>query len=75
VASSLVLLIINVIGLAMGSPITGFISDSLEPRFGAESMRYSLLIVSTVLLPVAAWCYFRAGNSIEQDLQRADEQD
>ncbi len=75
VASSLVLLIINVIGLAMGSPITGFISDSLEPRFGAESMRYSLLIVSTVLLPVAAWCYFRAGNSIEQDLQRADERD
>ena len=75
VASSLVLLIINVIGLAMGSPITGFISDSLEPRFGAESMRYSLLIVSTVLLPVAAWCYFRAGNFIEQDLQRADEKD
>ncbi len=75
VASSLVLLIINVIGLAMGSPITGFISDLLEPTLGVESMRYSLMIVSSVMLPLAAWCYFRAGNYIEQDLQRADEQD
>ena len=75
VASSLVLLIINVIGLAMGSPLTGFISDLLEPVLGAESMRYSLLIVSSVMLPLAAWCYFRAGKYIEQDLRRADERD
>ncbi len=75
VASSLMLLIINVIGLAVGSPITGFISDMLEPSLGAESMRYSLLIVSSVLLPLAAWCYFQAGKTIEQDLQRADERD
>jgi len=75
VASSLVLLVINVIGLALGSPITGLISDVLEPNFGSESMRYSLLLVSTTLLPLAAWCYYRAGDSIEQDLLRAGEQD
>ena len=75
VASSLVLLIINVIGLAMGPPLTGLLSDLLEPGLGAESMRYSLLIVTCVLLPVAAWCYFEAGKSIESDLQRADEHD
>lgn len=75
VASSFVLLIINVIGLAMGPPVTGFISDALEPTLGVESMRYSLLIVSTVLLPLAAWCYFQAGKTIEDDLQRADEHD
>ena len=75
VASSLVLLVINVIGLAMASPITGFISDLLEPTLGVESMRYSLLIVSSVMLPLAAWCYFRAGKYIDQDLQRADEKD
>ena len=75
VASSLVLLIINVIGLAMGSPITGYISDLLEPTLGVESMRYSLLIVSSVMLPLAAWCFFRAGRYIERDLQRADEKD
>ncbi len=75
VASSFVLLIINVIGLAMGPPVTGFISDALEPTLGVESMRYSLLIVSTVLLPLAAWCYFQAGKTIEDDLRRAGEHD
>ena len=75
VASSLLLLIINVIGLAMGSPLTGVISDLLEPGYGPESMRYSLLIVSSVLLPLAAWCYYQAGKSIEYDLQRAEEHD
>ena len=75
VTSSLMLLIINVIGLAMGSPITGLISDLLEPSLGTESMRYSLLIVTLALLPLAAFCYFRAGNYIEQDLLHADEKD
>ena len=75
VASSLVLLIINLIGLAMGPPITGIVSDLLEPGYGSESMRYSLLLVSSVLLPLAAWCYFQAGKSIEHDLRRADEHD
>ena len=75
VASSLMLLIINVIGYAMGPPITGFISDVLEPGLGNESMRYSLLIVSTVLLPLAGWCYWQAGRSIEHDLTRAHEHD
>jgi MFS family permease len=75
VASAIVLLIINVIGLAMGPPITGVISDALVPAFGDDSMRYSLLIVSTALLPVATFCYFRAANSIEGDLARAHEHD
>ena len=74
-ASAIVLLIINVIGLAFGPPVTGFISDVLQQPFGDDSMRYALLIVSTTMLPVAAWCYFQAGRSIESDLARADEQD
>ena len=74
-ASAIVLLVINVIGLAFGPPITGLISDLLQQPFGDDSMRYALLIVSTCLLPVAAWCYYQAGRSIEGDLARADEQD
>jgi predicted MFS family arabinose efflux permease len=75
VASSLVLLVINIIGLAMGPPVTGMISDALEPVYGTESIRYSLLLVSAVVLPIAAWCYFQAGKSIDSDLHRANEQD
>jgi MFS family permease len=75
VASAIVLLIINVIGLAFGPPVTGFISDLLQQPLGDDSMRYALLIVSTLLLPVAAWCYYQAGRSIEPDLARANEHD
>jgi MFS family permease len=69
------LLIINVIGLAFGPPVTGFISDLLQQPLGDDSMRYALLIVSTLLLPVAAWCYYQAGRFIEPDLARANEHD
>lgn len=75
VASSLVLLIINVIGLLIGPPATGLISDLLQASQGEESLRYALLIVSVVLLPLAAYCYWRAGRSIDHDLQHATERD
>lgn len=74
-ASALALLIINVIGLALGPLLTGVLSDLLEPRFAEESMRYSLLIVTSTALPWAAWHYFRAGQTIDADLVRATEHD
>ena len=70
--SALVLLIINVIGLALGPPLTGLLSDALEPRFGVESMRYSLLVVSSLVLPWAVWHFYRAGKWIDADLARVD---
>jgi len=75
VASALVLLVINIIGLALGPLVTGMLSDALDPHFGVESMRYSLLLVSVVILPWAGWHYFRAGQTIEADLARATESD
>lgn len=75
VASALVLLLINVIGLALGPLLTGILSDTLDTRFGAESMRYSLLIVSSVMLPWAALHYLMAGRTIDSDLARAREHD
>ena len=73
--SALVLLIINVLGLALGPLITGSLSDVLEPRFGEDSMRYSLLIVTAIILPWAVWHYYRAGKWIDADLARATEHD
>ena len=74
-ASAIALLIINVIGLALGPPITGLVSDLLAPQFGEESMRYSLLAVTSIVLPWAAWHYVRAGRTIDADLGRAAEHD
>lgn len=73
--SALVLLIINVIGLAFGPLLTGMLSDALEPKYAEESMRYSLLIVTSVILPWAVWHYYRAGKWIDGDLARATEHD
>jgi len=69
------LLIINVIGLALGPLLTGLVSDLLEPRFGEESMRYSLLLVTSMVLPWAALHYTLAGRTIDKDLARATEHD
>ncbi len=74
-AASLVLLIINIIGLAIGPQVTGILSDLLAPQFGDESIRYSLLLVTTLILPWAAVHYFLAGRKIDTDLARATEAD
>jgi len=74
-ASALALLVINVIGLALGPLLTGVLSDFLEGRFAEESMRYSLLIVTSVILPWAGWHYIRAGRTIDADLTRAARHD
>ena len=75
VASALVLLVINITGLALGPLLTGMLSDALVGTFEGESMRYALLTVSSVLLPWAAWHYYRASKTIDADLARATEHD
>jgi predicted MFS family arabinose efflux permease len=74
-ASAIALLIINVIGLALGPLITGLVSDLLEPHFGEESMRYSLLLVTSIVLPWAGLHYYLAGQTIDADLERATKHD
>ncbi|NNC77163.1 MAG: MFS transporter [Woeseiaceae bacterium] len=75
VASALILLLINIIGLALGPLLTGLLSDILNPSFGDESMRYSLLIVNCVVLPWAAVHYVLAGRSVDADLVHASDLD
>jgi MFS family permease len=74
-ASAIALLIINVIGLALGPLLTGLVSDLLEPRFGEESMRYSLLLVTSIVLPWAALHYYLAARTIDADLEQATQHD
>jgi hypothetical protein len=38
-------------------------------------MRYSLLIISAVVLPWAAWHFYLASTKIDADLARATESD
>ncbi len=49
-ASAVLLFVINIVGLGMGPAVTGALSDALQPRFGDDSLRYAMLIVSVGLL-------------------------
>ncbi len=69
-AAAVLLFVINIIGLALGPPVTGVISDLLEPRFGDDSLRYALLIVSAVLM-WSALHFHLAARSLPADLATA----
>ena len=65
-SSSVFLLINNLIGLGLGSLILGMISDSLQQRFGEESLRYALLFGSLFYL-LAALLYMLAARRVARD--------
>lgn len=72
VASALLLLILNIIGLGLGPLAAGVLSDSLAATAGDESLRYSLLIICAISSPWSALHFLAAGRHIEVDLRRAD---
>lgn len=73
VASAIMLFILNIIGLGLGPQVTGILSDLLAGSYGAESMRYALLIVVGVTAPISALSYFLASRTIDADLARVNE--
>ncbi len=73
VASAIMLLIINLIGLGLGPLVVGALSDAFEPRFGEDSLRYALMLAVLVVTTWAALHYTLASRTIESDLARAEE--
>ncbi len=68
VASAILFLILNLIGLGLGPQAVGILNDALAGRFGDEAVRYSLLIVSFTGL-WAALHFLLAARSLETDLE------
>jgi len=66
VASSIFLLINNLIGIGVGVYVLGKLSTVLQPTFGDESLRYSILIGSVLYL-VAAGLFFMASKHLNKD--------
>ena len=67
VAAAILLFIINIIGLGFGPQAVGILSDILSADYGKESLRYSLMILTTLKL----WCayhYYLAGKYLKNDL-------
>ena len=71
-ASAILLLIANIIGLGAGPWAIGAVSDLLAPRFGADSLRYSLMGFCLIGFWVA-WHFWQGGKHLAADLARADD--
>ena len=69
-AAAVLLFVLNNVGLSLGPAVTGALSDALAPRYGADSLRWALLIVSTLFVWSAIHFYL-AGRTLEADVARA----
>jgi len=67
VAAGILLFIINIIGLGLGPTLVGVVTDLLEPTYGQEALRYSLVIFTFVNI-WAAFHYYVAGKHLKKDL-------
>jgi len=71
VASSVVYLGSSVIGLGCGPLLIGVFNDVLGVRYGAEAVRYSL-VVAVASASLAAACFLRSSRYVMDDLARVD---
>ena len=70
-ASALMLLLFNLIGFGLGPTVVGLLNDLLEPQFGAQSIRWSLLAIACVSLWAAAHNAL-AARTLARDLRAKD---
>ena len=67
---AVLLFILNLIGLGLGPQFVGILNDVLDSRYGAEAIRYSLLVIGMG----KAWGAvhsFLAARSLNADLDQA----
>lgn len=69
---AVVMLLGNLIGMGLGPQIVGILSDLLRPVFGDDSLRYSMLCMTSVAL-WAAYHFWQVGRTVRDDLARVAE--
>jgi predicted MFS family arabinose efflux permease len=69
-AASILLFILNIIGLGLGPQVTGILSDVLNntTNLGVESLRWAMVAV-LVFNIVAAALYIKAGKTVVEDMR------
>ena len=72
-ASAILLFVLNLIGLGLGPVFAGFLSDTLRPGYGEESIRYSLLILAVAGNIWSALHYYLASRTLREDLAAKDQ--
>lgn len=70
-ASAVLYLILNIVGLGLGSWVIGSLSDALADSKGSESLRYALLYTLPPVMTWSALHYWLAGRKLREDIARA----
>ncbi len=65
-ATAIFLLINNLLGLAIGDPLIGRISDVLKPSYGDDSLRYAIFVCSALYI-LASVLFFLAIKPLKKD--------
>ena len=71
-ASAILLFVLNLIGLGLGPVFAGYLSETLRPEFGEESIRYSLLFLAVAGNAWSAFHYYLASGTLRKDLSAKD---
>lgn len=64
---AVVMLLANLIGMGIGPLIVGTLSDVLSPMFGADALRYAMLIMAFTAL-WAAYHFWQVGETVMKNL-------
>ena len=67
-ASAVLFLILNLIGLGMGPLCVGLLSDAFAPSFGSESLRYAMAVMSFINIAAAVF-FALAARKLIADLK------
>jgi predicted MFS family arabinose efflux permease len=67
-ASAILFFVLNLIGLGLGPLTTGFLSDWLSGIYGADGLRYAMLLVGLVGL-LGVGMFFMAAKHLRADLE------
>ncbi len=71
VMTAVVNFVYSLLGAGLGGLIVGLLNDVLEPRYGDQAIRYSLLIMP-VASTIAAVSYYLGSRTLDRDAKRAE---
>ena len=70
-APAILLFVINIIGLGVGPPAVGALSDFFREAYGDQALRYAILTISAMIIP-AGGLFLLASKSVAKDWEAGE---